>query len=44
MPKYEMNLKEYMSHLNKLGDIHKAVKIIDVISKLVSIFKIVHSA
>ena len=44
MHKYEMNLKEYMSHLNKLGDIHKAVKIIDVINKLVSIFKIVHSA
>ena len=41
MPKYEMNLKEYMSHL---GGIQKAVKIIDVINKLLSIFKIVHSA
>ena len=44
MPKYEMNLKEYMTHLKKLGGLYKTVKTIDVIYKLVSIFKIVHSA
>ena len=44
MPKYEMNLKEYMTHLKKAGGLYKAVKTIDVINKLISIFKIVHSA
>lgn len=41
MPLYEMNLKQYLS---KLNGVQKVEKIMDVTSKLVSIFKYIHCA
>ena len=39
MPLYEMDLKDYLSHFKGL---QKVEKIIDVVGKLVNIFKYVH--
>ena len=41
MPRYEMNLKKYLSLLKGL---HKIWKIIDITIKIVNIFKYVHCA